>query len=97
MEVTNVDFFTMKPSKGLLGFASVILDGQLYLGSIAVFVRPDTGDIRLSFPQKQLFNKKVNYFLPLAPELNGKILEAVRTKLNELQEKSEQKNNEVYE
>ena len=45
MDVTEVDVAFVKPRDGLIGFASVVLDDQLYLSGIAIHTQ--TGRPRL--------------------------------------------------
>ena len=36
MQITEVDIAFVKPKGGMIAFASVVLDDQLYLGGIAI-------------------------------------------------------------
>ena len=87
--VTELCFYPLRPNeKGLIGFASLILDNKLSLNSIAVYTRPDGNGYRLLFPIKQLPNgKEINIVYPINQETYNAINNAVVKKIEELSEK----------
>lgn len=69
MTISSIKIKQVNPEKGLIGFASLIIDGWLYLGNISIFTRADREGIRLVFPGKKLKNGSViNIFYPLKSE-----------------------------
>lgn len=78
MEISSIKIKQVTPSNGLIGFASLIIDGWLYLGNISIFTRPDREGIRLVFPGKKLKNGSViNIFYPLKSEHYFELEQAV--------------------
>ena len=66
LELSEVDILPVKPHKGLVAFASVVFNRQLYLGNIAVHTSPDGLGFRLVYPAKVLPNGKLlNIFHPI--------------------------------
>lgn len=63
----------IKPTNGLIGFASVLLDNSLYLGSIGIHTRLDGQGLRLTYPTKGT----INVFHPTTKELSKIIEQAV--------------------
>lgn len=63
-KLTEVQIIPIKPQNGLVAFASLILDNDLYLGSIGIITRPD-GGYRLTYPTKTVWNKNLNIFYPI--------------------------------
>ncbi len=49
--ITEIQIIPVKPNDGLVGFASFVLNGWFYLGSIGIFTRPN-GSYRLTYPTK---------------------------------------------
>jgi len=41
--LSEIQIIPIKPQNGLVGFASFVLDGSLYLGSIGIMTRPQGG------------------------------------------------------
>lgn len=53
MIVSEVNIQLIKPCDGLVGFASVVLDGQIYLSSIGIHQRLDGTGYRITYPTKK--------------------------------------------
>lgn len=83
MYVSEVNITPIKPTEGLIAFASVVVDGSLYLGSIAVYTRPD-GTYRLLYPTKKVGEKLVNLFHPISREASKNIEYVIFKKCNEI-------------
>lgn len=70
MKITKVKIKKVLPDKGLVGFASCVVDDALHLGNIAVFARLGEQDrYRLVFPVKEVGSNKISVFRPLTAEL----------------------------
>ena len=41
MNITEVNITPVKPFNGLVAFASIVVDMNLYLNGVAIYVRPD--------------------------------------------------------
>lgn len=87
MKISEVNITPIKPQDGLIAFASVVVDESLYLGSIAVYTRPD-GSYRLLYPTKKLGERLVNLFHPISRETSKQIEGAIFKKCEEIFEKS---------
>lgn len=55
--VTEIQIIPVKPQNGLVGFASCVINNQLYVGNIAIHSTLD-GNFRLVFPTKSLRHGK---------------------------------------
>jgi DNA-binding cell septation regulator SpoVG len=71
MKISKIKIKKVLPDKGLIGFASCVVNDCLYLGNIAVFTRlEDPSKIRLVFPVKELAgDNRISIFYPLTQEL----------------------------
>lgn len=83
MKVSEVNIAPIKPSNGLVAFASVVLDDSLYLGSIGVHSRLD-GSFRITYPTKKLGNKELNLYHPINRDVGNLIEQAVVSKCQQL-------------
>jgi stage V sporulation protein G len=72
---TNIDF--IKPIDGLIGFASVVIDNDIYLSSIAIHKRLNVDGYRLTYPEKS--GRSV--FYPINKQASHKIEQAIFEKL----------------
>lgn len=68
---------------GLVGFASLVVNEELYLGSIGIMTRPE-GGYRLVYPSKKIGDRNINYFYPINHEIGKLIEEKVVEKVNEV-------------
>ena len=83
MVITEIDFVPIKPNKGLIGFASFVLDGYFYLSGIGVHTRLDGGSTyRLLYPNND-FTKKPQ-FHPITKEIGDLIEQEVSVYINHL-------------
>lgn len=71
--VTEIQIRVIKPKDGLLGFASVVLDGNLYLSSIGIFSKLDGSGYRITYPTKKVGNLDLNIFHPINKDLRQEI------------------------
>jgi len=89
MEVTEVNIVSVKAVDGLVAFASCVINGQLYLGSMGVHRRLDGSGYRITYPTKRIGRRELNYYHPLSKEAGSAIEQAIVTKCNELFERSD--------
>lgn len=52
MQITEIHIHPVTPQRGLVAFANIVLDGQLFLGSIAVHEKRDGSGYRITYPTK---------------------------------------------
>lgn len=64
MKISEIQIIPVKPQDGLVGFASFVLDNNLYLGSIGILTRLE-GGYRLLFPTKKVGIKNINIYYPI--------------------------------
>lgn len=82
LEISEVEIFPVKPRNGLIAFASCVINGQIFVGSIGVHTRPD-GGVRLVFPLKTIPNgKQIPCCHPITREAGKILLNAITAKLD---------------
>lgn len=87
MKISEVKICPVKPQDGLVAFASVVIDNNIYLGSIAVYTRLD-GSYRILYPTKRIGTKYLNVFHPINSECGKQLENLIIKKCNELFERS---------
>lgn len=87
MTITEVNIVPVKPQDGLVGFASLVVDGNIYLSSIAIYVKLD-GSYRLLYPTKKTGMRELNIYHPINWEASKIIERAVFEKCYEIFESS---------
>ncbi len=90
MTVSEVNITPVKPTGGLVAFASCVINGQLYLGSIGVHQRLDGTGYRITYPTKKVGLRQLNYFHPVTKEAGMVIEQAIAAKCVELFESSDE-------
>jgi DNA-binding cell septation regulator SpoVG len=83
MLVSEVNITPVKPKQGLVGIASVVIDDNIYLNSIAVYIKLD-GSYRLLYPTKAIGNRSLGLFYPINRTASKVIEEAVFKKCSEV-------------
>lgn len=84
MKITEVNITPIKPQNGLIGFASVIFEDCLYLGSIGVYGRLDGTGYRITYPTKKVSDKDLNIYHPISRDLGKAIEDSITGKAREL-------------
>ncbi len=87
MKISEVNIQLIKPTNGLVAFASVVLDGKIYLGSIGVHQRLDGTGYRLTYPTKKTGNRDFHIFHPIERQMGQQIEQAILAKVTALLEK----------
>ena len=90
--ISEVQVQPVKPVDGLIAFASVLLDGQLYLSSMAVYRRLDNTGYRITYPAKRIGGRQLNVYHPITRELGELIEQAITAKCVEIFEGSDEHN-----
>ena len=83
-QISEVQIKIVKPKDGLVGFASFVLDGKLYLSSIGVFTKLDGSGFRLTYPTKKVGMSDMQIYHPINKDVSEAIEEAVINKANEV-------------
>jgi len=89
--VNEVQIVPIKPTDGLVGFASFVLNDWLYLGSIGIFTRPE-GGYRLTYPTKKAGIKNINLFYPINRNIAKEIEEVIIEKYEEVMKQNDRYN-----
>ncbi len=87
MRVTEADIVFVKPKDGLIGFASVVLDDELYLSGIAIHSKLDGSGYRLTYPTRKAGETQLHLFHPIRKPLGCAIEHAVLDKLKNVMRK----------
>jgi len=74
VNLSEIQFVPVKLLNGLVGFVSFVLDNKYYVGSIAVYTRPNGIGYRLVYPTKKIGDKNIQTFYPIDPKV-GKVIE----------------------
>lgn len=75
--ITEVQIMPVKPNNGLVAFASCVLDGSFYIGSIAIHQKLDLSGYRLTYPTKKVLNHDIHLFHPITKEFSRQIEMAI--------------------
>src|SRR6266851_3420114 len=81
MHVTEVDITFVKPKDGLVAFASVVLDDQIFLSGIAIHQKLVGSGYRLTYPTRKLGETQFSIFHPIRKPIGLAIERAIFDKL----------------
>lgn len=84
MKIKKVEIVPIKPQEGLLAFASIEIDGLLYIGSIGVHKRRDGSGYRITFPTRRVGDHQLTICHPMTPDLSKEIESAITSKAEEV-------------
>ena len=87
MRVTEVDIAFVKPKDGLVAFASVVLDDQVFLGGIAIHQKLVGSGYRLTYPTRKVGETQFSLFHPIRKPIGLTIERAVFEKLKDVMSK----------
>ena len=90
MVVSEVSITPVKSTDGLIAFASCVIDGQMYIGSLGVHQRLDGTGYRITYPTKKVGSRQLNFYHPVTKEAGRLIEQAIVAKCNELFERSDE-------
>lgn len=82
--ITEVQIVPIKPNSGLIAFASVVINGQLYLGSIGIHAKIDGSGYRLTYPTKSVGGRNLYVYHPINRETSDAIEEAIFARLKDV-------------
>jgi stage V sporulation protein G len=81
MHVTEVDITFVKPKDGLVAFASVVLDDQIFLSGIAIHQKLVGSGHRLTYPTRKVGDAQFSIFHPIRKPIGFAIEQAIFEKL----------------
>ncbi|AXK61161.1 septation protein SpoVG family protein [Candidatus Chromulinivorax destructor] len=83
ISINEIQIVPIESKNGMVGFASVIVANAFYLGSIAIFTRPE-GGYRLTYPTRKNTRQNLNFFYPINKEVAQQVELAVIKKYQEI-------------
>lgn len=81
--ISEVNIHLVKPNKNLIGFASVVLNKEIYLGSIAIYTRRNVHGYSIGYPKREIGADKVDVYHPITKDLSGRVENAIISKVKE--------------
>lgn len=84
MKISEVNIILIKPRDGLIGFASLVIDDALYLGSIGIHQKLNGSGYRLTYPTKKAGMQDMDIFHPISRAAGNVIETAIFNKLNDV-------------
>ena len=81
MHVTEVDIAFVKPKDGLVAFASIVLDDQIFLSGIAIHQKLVGSGYRLTYPTRKVGETQFSIFHPIRKQIGLAIERAIFDKL----------------
>lgn len=84
MDVSEVNITPVKTSGSLVAFASCVINGSLYIGSIGLHSLLDGTGFRIVYPTKKVGQRQMNVYHPITKEAGQAIEKAIVGKMNEL-------------
>ena len=84
MKISEVNIALIKPKDGLIGFASIVVNDALYMGTIGIHQKLNGSGYRLTYPTKQSGMKQVDIFYPINSAAGKTIESAILNKLNDV-------------
>jgi stage V sporulation protein G len=84
MDVSEVNITPVKTSGSLVAFASCVINGSLYLGSIGLHSLLDGSGYRIVYPTKKVGNRQMHICHPITKEVGQVIEKAIVEKMNKL-------------
>jgi len=83
MKISEVQIELIKPNNGLVGFASLVIDDNFYLSSIAIHKKLNADGYRLTYPNKGQFT----IFHPINKQTSSQVESSVFGKLKDVMKK----------
>ena len=81
MQVTEVEIVFVKSKDGMIGFASLVVDNQLYLSGIAIHRKLVGSGYRLTYPTRKVGEAQLSLFHPIRKPIGLAIERAIFDKL----------------
>lgn len=88
MKISEVNITMIKPRNGLIGFASLVINDSLFLGSIGIHQKLDGDGYRLTYPTKKTGTYDMDVFHPINRKAGKAIEAAILEKLNDVMKKA---------
>ena len=82
--VSEVNITLIKPCNGLIGFATLLWDGCVYLSSIGIHQKLDGSGYRLTYPTRKAGAQSIALFHPTTRAASAAIEQAVFARLKDV-------------
>lgn len=84
--ISEIKIIPIKPQNGLVGFASLVLNNQFYIGNLGIYSAPSSKEgFRVTFPNKKLASGQVvDCFHPINKEAEEAVSSAIIKKYLDL-------------
>jgi len=96
MKISEVNIQFIKPSNGLVGFASFVIDDAFFISSIGIHEKLNGQGYRLTYPTKKSNLNSRPIFHPINRETSDLIETAIFNKLNNVLRKAHDRHNCSY-
>jgi len=87
MQISEINISIIKPKNGLLGFVSMVLNGEFYISGIAVHQKLNCSGYRLTYPTRKSGDKNFDLFHPINKQTSSIIENAVFKELKDVMNK----------
>ena len=88
MNISEIKIIPIKPdAKGLVAFASCLVDWKIYLSSIGILTKL-SGGYRICYPSKKIAGQNLHYFHPINQETTTDIEKLIIKKYEEITKKA---------
>ena len=77
--IDNIRIFPIQSPDGIVAFASAIINGGMYVGSIAIHEKKDQSGYRITYPTRKSKGKDLNIFHPISQECSQIIEDSIIT------------------
>lgn len=83
MQIDEIQIIPVRPNNGLVGFVSFVVNGDLYVGNVAIYTKL-SGGYRLVWPTRKVGDRDISIVYPISKEAGAAIEAAVTEKYNDL-------------
>lgn len=87
MKISNVEINLIKPSAGLIGFASMVLNDAVFVSGIAIHEKLDQSGYRLTYPTRKAGEQIFTIYHPINAQTSKVIENAIFEKLKDVLDK----------
>ncbi len=82
--ITKIEILPIRPSNGLIAFASIEIDNRLYISSIGIHRKLNGSGYRITYPGKKIGKHNITICHPIEPKLSREIEHSICNKAQEL-------------
>lgn len=84
MRISQVEIIPIRPTRGLIGFATIEIDKQLLLHSIGIHRKKDGSGYRPTYPTRGSCSASKAVFHPINPDFSKEIERCIFKKATEV-------------